>query len=141
VAVRFFVDADLLGLAKLLVTVRTDVTYPGDPGGVGIDGRFRSGCPVRPSDKDADWIPAVAAEGWVVITRDGRLRHRPLERRALLETASRIVLLESRDSLNKWGQLEIVVPWWRKFEELAGLPGPWLYVATRSGIRRETLVP
>lgn len=27
--VRFYVDQDLLGLAKLLVQVRTDVTYPG----------------------------------------------------------------------------------------------------------------
>ncbi len=32
--VRFYVDADVLGLAKILVQVRSDVTYPGDPGGV-----------------------------------------------------------------------------------------------------------
>jgi hypothetical protein len=31
--IRFYVDADLLGLAKILVAVRADVTYPGDPGG------------------------------------------------------------------------------------------------------------
>jgi hypothetical protein len=31
--VRFYVDADVLGLAKILVQVRSDVTYPGDPGG------------------------------------------------------------------------------------------------------------
>jgi hypothetical protein len=31
--VQFYVDADLLGLAKMLVQVRADVTYPGDPGG------------------------------------------------------------------------------------------------------------
>lgn len=32
--VRYYVDADLLGLAKILVTIRSDVTYPSDPGGV-----------------------------------------------------------------------------------------------------------
>jgi hypothetical protein len=32
-AVRFYIDADLLGLAKILVQVRSDVTYPGDSGG------------------------------------------------------------------------------------------------------------
>jgi hypothetical protein len=31
--VRYYIDADLLGLAKILVQIRTDVTYPGDPGG------------------------------------------------------------------------------------------------------------
>jgi len=30
-AVRFYLDADVLGLAKVLVQLRNDVTYPGDP--------------------------------------------------------------------------------------------------------------
>jgi hypothetical protein len=30
--VRFYVDADILGLGKLLGSLRNDVTYPGDPG-------------------------------------------------------------------------------------------------------------
>jgi hypothetical protein len=30
--VRFYVDADLLGLGKILGSLRNDVTYPGDPG-------------------------------------------------------------------------------------------------------------
>jgi hypothetical protein len=30
--VRFYVDADILGLGKLLAGLRADVTYPGDPG-------------------------------------------------------------------------------------------------------------
>ena len=32
--VRFYVDADLLGLGKILGSLRDDVTYPGDPGAV-----------------------------------------------------------------------------------------------------------
>jgi hypothetical protein len=31
-AVHYYIDADVLGLAKILVQVRPDVTYPGDPG-------------------------------------------------------------------------------------------------------------
>jgi hypothetical protein len=30
--VRYYVDADLLGVAKILVQLRGDVTHPGDPG-------------------------------------------------------------------------------------------------------------
>jgi hypothetical protein len=32
--VRIYVDADLLGLGKILASLRNDVTYPGDPGAV-----------------------------------------------------------------------------------------------------------
>lgn len=32
--VRFYVDADLLGLARVLSDLRADVTYPGDPGAI-----------------------------------------------------------------------------------------------------------
>lgn len=30
--IRFYFDADVLGLAKVVVRFRPDVTYPGDPG-------------------------------------------------------------------------------------------------------------
>jgi len=43
--VRFYFDADVLGLAKILVTLRSDVTYPGDPGGV-VHRRARPACPI-----------------------------------------------------------------------------------------------
>jgi len=32
--VRIYVDADMLGLGKILASLRNDVTYPGDPGAV-----------------------------------------------------------------------------------------------------------
>jgi hypothetical protein len=31
--VRYYIDADILGLARVLAALRPDVTYPGDPGG------------------------------------------------------------------------------------------------------------
>jgi hypothetical protein len=70
VAIRFYVDADLIGLGKLLVQVRTDLTYAGDPGEMGIDRRPRPPSPVRPGDLDMDWIPIVAGNQWIVITKD-----------------------------------------------------------------------
>jgi len=30
--IRIYVDADVLGLGKILAGIRNDVTYPGDPG-------------------------------------------------------------------------------------------------------------
>ncbi len=63
VPIRYDIDADLLGLARLLVSVRADLTYPGDTGGKGIDGRTRGPCPISTDSKDADWIPEVARRG------------------------------------------------------------------------------
>lgn len=135
-AIRFYLEADLLGVAKVLADLRTDVTYPGDPGGRGSDGFERPPCPIRPGDKDIDWIPQVARAGWVIITRDRHIQHRPAERAALVDAGARMFRLDARHGLNKWHQLEIIVSQWRRFEELAELPGPWLYTATRTGLRK-----
>jgi hypothetical protein len=43
--IRFYVDADILGLAHVLASIRADVTYPGDLGAV-INKRERPACPV-----------------------------------------------------------------------------------------------
>lgn len=136
-ALRFYLDADLLGVAKVLVEVRSDVTYPGDPGGRGPDGFERPPCPVQPGDKDVDWIPEVARAGWVIISRDRHIQHRPAERAALVDASAKMFRLDARHGLSKWQQLEIIVTQWRRFEELIDLPGPWLYMATRTTLRRE----
>jgi hypothetical protein len=44
--VRFYIDADILGLGKILGGLRNDVTYPGDPGAV-VHKRHRPPCPSR----------------------------------------------------------------------------------------------
>ena len=137
--IRFYVDADVLGLAKLLIQVRPDITYPGDPGGVGCDGLTRPACPTKPGDKDQDWIPVVAKAGWVVITRDRRMLNRPAERQAILAHGARVVRFDARHELNKWLQLEIAVTQWRRIEELSELPGPWIYRVARTAPPKKEL--
>jgi hypothetical protein len=61
--VRFYFDADILGLGKLISGLRPDCTYPGDPGAV-IHKRQRPPCSVAsPATPDPVWIPQVTAEG------------------------------------------------------------------------------
>ena len=47
--VRFYVDADILGLGKILGDLRNDVTYPGDPGAI-VHKRQRAPCPIASPD-------------------------------------------------------------------------------------------
>jgi hypothetical protein len=42
------------------------------------DDHFPQGTP------DADWLPVVGRRGWIVLTKDTRIRHRPAEKYALL---------------------------------------------------------
>src|ERR1039458_10706004 len=109
--VRIYVDADLLGLGlgKILAGLRNDVTYPGDPGAV-IHKRQRPPCPITSPDVlDTDWIPQVAARGWLIITRDSMIIQNRNEIAAVGETKAKMVALNQRGAQTKWGQLEAFI--------------------------------
>ena len=134
-AVRFYFDADVLGLGKLIATVRADVTYPGDPGGV-LHRRSRPACPITtPHTRDLDWIPVVARAGWVAITRDRHIKDRPAELAAVREHRLRLVALSAPEARTTWEQLEVVMCQWRAIEALGEQEGPLLSVATRTSLR------
>ncbi len=138
--VRFYVDADLLGLAHILVKARSDVTYPGDPGGANRDGSRRPPCPITsPSVLDPDWLPIVSSLGWLIITKDRKIKGRPAEVNAVREHGGRMVALRGAKSKTLWGQLELIVPAWSKLEDLSTEPGPFIHRLTGTGLTRQTL--
>jgi hypothetical protein len=47
------------------------------------DDHFSQGTP------DADWLPVVGQHGWIVLTKDTRIRYRPNEKQALLAAGVR----------------------------------------------------
>jgi hypothetical protein len=133
--VRFYVDADVLGLAKTLANLRPDVTYPGDPGAK-IRKRIRPPCPVTsPATKDSIWIPEVTRLGWLIITRDSRIQEHRAEIDAVRTTGARMIVLASREATDTWHQLEVVMSVWRRIERCHEQAGPFIYTATRSGLR------
>lgn len=133
--VRFYFDADVLGLAHQIAGLRADATYPGDLGGVVLK-RLRPPCPITsPSTKDRDWIPQVTALGWLIITRDARIQEHTAEIAAVRDSGARMVALGSRDARGTFDQLEVFMSRWRAIEACLGEPGPFIYVATRSTFR------
>jgi hypothetical protein len=130
--VRYYIDADLLGLAKILVAIRSDVTYPSDPGGV-IHRRLRAPCPiVDPATVDKEWLPQVAARNWLIITRDRRIQDHTAEIAAVRAHGARLITLSSAEATTKFAQLEIVMCRWRDIEKRIDEPGPFIYRATRT---------
>ena len=97
--VRFYFDADVLGLAKLVTGLRSDATFPGDPGGT-VHRRTRPHCPVTDrAAPDTAWIPVIADAGWLIITRDSRIQHRRAEIDAVRDAGAKMLALGGRDAL------------------------------------------
>ena len=133
--VRFYIDADLLGLARVLAGLRPDVTYPGDPGAV-IHKRHRPPCPiVSPAAKDREWIPEVARRGWVIITRDQHIQAHRLEIQAVRDYGARMVALNGEDASSVFAQLEVVMCRWRDIERHTTDLPPFIHSATRTAMR------
>lgn len=132
--VRIYIDADILGLGKLLGGLRNDVTYPGDPGAV-VHKRRRPPCPVTtPAVLDLDWIPRVAARGWLIVTRDSKIIENRNEIAAVRDNKAKMAALNQRDAQTKWGQLEVFMTQWRRIEPLVDEPGPFIWRVSRTAM-------
>jgi PIN like domain len=137
--VRFYFDADVLGLAKVVARLRNDATYPGDPG-ASIHRRVRPPCLITdPATPDRLWIPDVARQGWLIITRDSRIQDHRAEVSAVREHGAKMVALTGKDARSTWEQLEVFMRQWRGIDDLVDLAGPFIWRATRSGMSRVLL--
>lgn len=132
--VRFYLDADILGLAKLLVQLRPDMTYPGDPGGT-VHKQARPPCAITDvGTKDQVWIPECSRQGWLIITRDSRIQRHTREVEAVRSFNARMVVMASAEAKTTWGQLEVLMMQWRAIERLLEHDGPFIYTVTRSAL-------
>jgi hypothetical protein len=124
--VSYYVDADVLGLAKILVQVRGDVTYPGDPGGPVGRGRVRPPCTiVDPATCDEDWIPETARQDWLIITRDRHIQEHRAEVEAVRVSGARMIALSGADAVRTFDQLEALLCNWRAIERKLADAGPF----------------
>jgi hypothetical protein len=138
--VRFYVDADILGLGKLLCSVRNDVTYPGFAGGDKMFGRIRPACPITSTEvSDQVWIPETARYGWVILTRDSAIQDNAAEIAAVRDSGARMVALVGRDAGNTWDQLHVVMRRWERIEQSLTEPGPFIYALGKASFRRVDL--
>lgn len=129
--IRWFADESVLGLGKLLARERDDVTYPGHPASAGI----------IPGTLDTEWMPIVAAHGWVVFHRDRRIRTRPAELEIFRSEGLRAVWFAGKKDLSPYDQLTLLQRHWKRLErEVQRLgPGPWALSLVSTGLRQVPL--
>lgn len=124
----YFTDENALGLGKLLHRAgRDDVVYPGHPD-----------LPEIPlGTLDLDWMPLVGARQMIVLTRERRIRTRPVELTAYREHGIRSVRIGSKRDLSPQDQMDMLLRHERRIElEAVKLgPGPWALLLTTEGVR------
>lgn len=124
---RFFVDENDLALGKALAEEHEGVVYPG-----------HSAIPEVPRQaQDDEWLETIGEHGLVVITRDQRIRYRPVEKQAWIDHAVRGFVLTGRKSQSTAQSQAILNSHWRRIERLIDErpEGPWMYAVTESGLR------
>ena len=124
---RFFVDENDLALGRSLALARRDVVHPG-----------HKRLPEVPLGlPDARWLPIVGGLGLVIITRDKKIRSRPVEAELVVAAGVRGFVLTSAGDMSTWETLTLLVRQWDALERylLEHSGGPWLAAVTNQGVR------
>lgn len=88
---------------------------------------------------DEDWIPVTSEAGWLMLTRDSAIQRRTAEHRAVRDHNARMVALAGEEAKDTWAQLELLMINWRSIEKLLAEEPPFIYKATRTGLRAVNL--
>lgn len=105
---RFFVDENDLALGKVLAERRGDVVFPG-----------HADLPEVPRGSLDDlWLPMIGAKRLVVITRDQRIRYRPVEKQMWIEHRVRGFVVTGRKSQSTKDSLNVLERHWARIEDI-----------------------
>jgi PIN domain-containing protein len=124
---RFFVDETDLALGKAMAVEHEGVVFPGHPD-----------LPEVPRQTlDDVWLPVIGDRQLVVVTRDKRIRYRPVEKMAWVTNGVRGIVLTGRTSQSTIDSMAILNRHWVAIESLVddGPDGPWMHALTAAGLR------
>jgi hypothetical protein len=74
---------------------------------------------------DVDWLPAIGAKGWVVVTGDRGISKKPAERK-VLEEANVIAVFMAKGFTTKpiFDLVSLFIRWWPEIERAVGRVKP-----------------
>ncbi|WP_156876653.1 hypothetical protein [Microbacterium luticocti] len=128
----YFTDENALGLGKLLRrSGRDDIVYPG-----------HEDLPEVPlGARDVEWMQVAGARGFIVLTRDRRIRTRPAELAAYREFGVCSVWIGAKRDLRAQDQVELFLKHEDRIRRAAAQlgAGPWALVLGLSGLRQIAL--
>jgi len=92
----------------------------------------------RPQDEDVDdptWITEASERGWILFMKDQRIRRRPAERQAIIDSRARCFCL-SDGSLGFADMAGRYLANWPAIVRASAQPGPFLYSVRAAEIAR-----
>ena len=92
----------------------------------------------RPHDEDAEdpiWIADASERSWIVLREDARIRRRPAEKHAIVDSRARCFCL-SHGNLGFTEMAQRYLANWGAIVEASAEPGPFLYSVRASEIAR-----
>jgi hypothetical protein len=128
-AVGFYVDEDLLPVGNAMMWTRTDVA---------VCGARLVADELPLGARDLDWIPLVAAHGWIAVTGNDRIRRNPEESAVAVQRRLRAVCpRDAQGDMTMWQKLTLITRHWDVVMRFADRhpKGPWWLSVTTSGVR------
>lgn len=87
-----------------------------------------------PDAPDDEWLPAVGDRGWIILTRDARMRHIELERSAIERVGARQFVIRGGE-LKAADVAAILMKHWNRIDQLARRGGGgFIAHVTRTGV-------
>jgi len=116
-----FIDRSIpKGVAEALKQVREDVYW--------LEDKFRHDA------KEPEWLEEAGRNGWLVISRDKKIRTRPGERQALIQYKVGCFCLTQKQALSRWDYLKLLSGTLDEMERLfSETDRPFLYSVSRLG--------
>jgi predicted nuclease of predicted toxin-antitoxin system len=84
-------------------------------------------------EEDRIWLRTVGERGWVVLTKDQRLRYRPLEIAALRASKARVFVLTAGNLRGNEIAAVFLTALPRIFKALHSVPGPFVARVSQAG--------
>ena len=80
------------------------------------------------------WLKEAGNRGWLVVSRDKKIRTRPGERQALLDATVGCFILTQKQSLTRWDYLKLLAATLDEMEgAFASTQRPFIYAVGRRG--------
>lgn len=89
-----------------------------------------------PGVDDKVWLPQIGERQWVLLTKDMKIRRRPLEVEAIVNSGVRAFVITATDMPHS-ELIGVVLKAMRRIERICHRPGPFVFNITRMGLLSE----
>lgn len=90
---------------------------------------------------DEAWLPVAGERGWIVVTRDKKIRSRPRQRNLVRAYGVGCFIVAQKRPLSRWDYLKLLASTLDEMERIdSRTPRPYMYLLGATGVMRPILL-